>query len=489
MIDSPHETTQKSTIFSSLKTTKTYQLLATLTAWEHRAFEAMLESAYWNRNTPVKALYHALLPTLRDPHLPELTPEAAFEAIFPGQPFQHPRLRYVLTDLAQLIEDFWVHKALEQDRATRTRLLLRAYRLRGLDKYFLQTQRAALDTLSRDKIRDAAHLLERFFIEEAGLEHAQATQNRAPEDGLRPMIESLEGFSLVTRLKYLCELLNRSNVVSSDTDDRLLASVRDELELGHHTDYPAIAIYKTILYTLIESAQPTHYDQLRISLRTHASAIPLTELGQMYAFALNYCIKRLNEGEIHYLRELHSLYQELIAGKILHEHGILAPQHFKNIVTVAIRLEEYTWTEQFIEQHKADLPDTERENAYVYNMACLHYARRNFSATKRLLQQVVFTDPYYQLDSRAILLKCYYETDDHEPLISLIHSFRLYLRRNTAISEYQRKVYLNMLKYLEKLEKARLDDRNTVPAIITELSTSLQVADLAWLRRKAQELA
>jgi hypothetical protein len=239
---------------------------------------------------------------------------------------------------------------------------------------------------------------------------------------------------------------------------------------------------------LLDSDEESHYHELRSLLREHFHAFSVVELGQMYAFALNYCIKKLNSGRTEYLRELFEVYQELLEGRLLHNGDHLMPRHFKNIVTTAIRLEEFAWTETFIRENTLELPPDSRENAQNYNQAALAYARSDYSLALRLLNQVEFTDVFYQLDSKALLLKCYYELDEFEPLLSLIDSFKIFLRRNKVLSDYQRRVYLNMVKFVKKLVGIRLGGRKTLTDLQVEIEATREVADLRWLLGKVGQL-
>ncbi|MEM7040176.1 MAG: hypothetical protein AAF570_24625 [Bacteroidota bacterium] len=114
--------------------------------------------------------------------------------------------------------------------------------------------------------------------------------------------------------------------------------------------------------------------------------------------------------------------------------------------------------------------------------------RGAYSNAKKLLREVEFTDVYYHLDSKALLLKTYFELRDWEPLESLIEAFRIYLRRNKMISDYQRKVYLNFLKFAKKLYRYHHRRGPSIPVILADMETTREIADLRWLRQKAEAM-
>ena len=408
--------------------------------------------------------------------------------LFPKLAYDHQRLRYVMTDLTQLAEEFLVMKSLDEKPGLRSRLLMGSFVERRLDKYFSGMLDRSLKKLESDPREDSAYLFERFRLEEAGLNFDQQRRNRSGDRWIYPMLEDLRSFYLATRLKYVCELVNRRNIVSGELDQEIVADLQRQLKHSPRPDIPAIAIYRQVLATLIEEDKDPHYKELRRMLRAFSEQFEREELGQMYSFALNYCIQQLNRGRSDFLRELFEVYGELLAEKVIYEGGYLPPQHFKNIVTVGIRLREYDWTMAFLKEKLGDLPEAERKNASIYNSAALAFAQAEYAQCRRSLQQVEFTDVFYQLDSKSMLLKSYYELADWEPLLSLLDSFRIFLRRNKTISDYQRSIYLNLLKFVRKLVRIRMGSKMKVKGVAKEMEQIKEIADLGWLQEKVGEL-
>src|SRR5690606_12553717 len=127
------------------------------------------------------------------------------------------------------------------------------------------------------------------------------------------------------------------------------------------------------------------------------------------------------------------------------------PSNYKNIVTLGIRLKEFDWTDRFIEKYKETLAPQFRQNAYTYNLASYYVGKKEYKSALKLLQKVEFVDVFYHLDAKAMMLRMYYELDDTEALESLMQTFKAYLNRNKLISNYQNEVYLNLIKYTQKV--------------------------------------
>ena len=104
-----------------------------------------------------------------------------------------------------------------------------------------------------------------------------------------------------------------------------------------------------------------------------------------------------------------------------------------------------------------------------------------------MLNNVEYMDVYYILDSKILLLKTYYELEEVDAFYSLIDSFYVYLRRNELISDYQKTICLNFVKFVKKLMRIKLGDKAAAEKLLQELNENQQVASISWLIKKTQE--
>ncbi|HET6990155.1 MAG TPA: hypothetical protein VFJ43_02480, partial [Bacteroidia bacterium] len=226
---------------------------------------------------------------------------------------------------------------------------------------------------------------------------------------------------------------------------------------------------------------------LRILLKEHESKFTLSELREMYQYVLNYCIKKINLGNINWQKTLFEIYKITIGNKVLMSEGHLSHWDYKNIVTISLRQKEFDWAKSFVENQKKFLLPAERENAYIYNLANVYFNAGEYSRSLKLLQQVEFSDVYYQLDSKSILLKTYFELDETESFFYHATAFRTFLNRNKLVSEYQRTIYLNLIRYSSQLMKAA-GIKKKIMLIRKKVEENRNIADLQWLLRKIESV-
>jgi hypothetical protein len=175
-----------------------------------------------------------------------------------------------------------------------------------------------------------------------------------------------------------------------------------------------------------------------------------------------------------------------IETKILFEGAFLSPWTFKNVVRLGLRLQKYDWTEHFIQQHSPQLEEKFRIDALHYNLADLYYYTNRFEAAMTQLQQVEFTDIHYNLDSKEMLAKIYYERNETEALRALLSAFQIFLKRNTIISDTVRQTYLNFIHVLQLLIK---NDKKKAAKLKENIQTLPQLAARKWLLEQYEKIA
>ncbi len=445
-------------------------------------------SPFFNVNEEVLALFtelKKLFPVFDEKQTDKKT---VFKKLYPGKRFDEQKLRYVMTDLTRLLEEFLVQKQFSENDMLKKHLLLQSLNKRDLDKYFQWQISDAYSVQEKSPYRDSVYYERQVLLEEDSYVWTSRKDNRAIDSSLQSLVDNIDIHYLTKKLKYSCEIINRMNVLKVEYNLSFLDNTLEFLKNNSFAHIPAITIYFQVLLTLRESENEKHYRKLKTLLAEHSGKFPQAELRDIYGFVQNYCIRQINLGNNNYLRELFENYKTLLEKEIIIENNSLAQFDFKNIVSIALRLDEYKWTESFIQKYAALLSADFRQNAINYNLARLHYSRKHYRDALKLLLAVEFTDVYYHLDSKSLLLRIYYELEDWEPLLSLFNTFKIYLKRNKLISEYQRSTYTNLVKFVRKLARIKMGSKLPLEKVKQEIAEVKQIADLTWLQSKADEL-
>jgi hypothetical protein len=471
---------------SEFQSVKLFSLLATLTTREWRELEVFIKAGIAGPAGSSLKLYKVIAPYYPLFNSPDFTRKLLFTGLFGNTTYDDKKLRYALTDLYRLAASFLTFRQTQQNNLAANSLLKETLAIRGAGKAYQSLYNADAELRNAAAHRGTEIFYHRYRDEFVHLNYFLSKQKRSADNPVNAVSRHLDIFFIAQKLQLMCEMLNQQNVLSVGFDIFLKNEIIEQLEKGAFSDVPFIRIYYRILMTLTKPEDELHFQDLQELLRANTNSFLAEELRDMYQFLMNYCIKKINLGDVNYVKTLFDIYKLIIENKIILIAGELSQWDYKNIVVIALRAGESSWVYKFIEEHKLFIPARERENAYIYNLAYYYFSTGDYRKSLTLLRQVEFTDLYYQLDMRAIILKCYYETDDTEALTYHLAAFRLFLARNKLISDYQRTVYRNLVKFTSKLMNA-YGNKKKREQLALEIETVKQVADIGWLRKKINE--
>jgi hypothetical protein len=464
-----------------MKDSKLFELTKSLSAYELKGLGRYIQSPYINSNRQVIS-FHQLI----SKHHPDYDPVSTdkkilFRQLFPQQKYEDKKMRYLFTDYTRLLEDFLVDESLHRNASMKEQILRKELAARNCSKSY----RTKFQTGIPHQTEDADYFLHQYQAEYTHLDLWTSRQKRKEDQNIEAVIENLDKFYFAKKLELSCAVQNYRNVLAMNYKNNF----RDELvKLIQSHDYrnvPVISVYNQILLTLTEEGHEKHFDKLLEIILRHEHKFSLQQLREIYQYAMNYCIKKINKGSPGYFKTLFELYKIILPKKILLHEKFLPQFDYKNIVTIALRMKELAWAKKFIEEYKPLLRKEDRENAYTYNLAHWHFHNRDYSKTLSLFQHVKFTDVYYQLDTRSIVLKTYFEQDDADAFFYHASAFRTYIRRNKLVSDYQRTSYRNFIKYTGQLIRANGNSKK-ISAIKKEMEEKKQVADMNWLLQKTE---
>jgi len=467
---------------------KLLDALRVLTPKQLRKLEDFVASPFFSKNDDAYRLFISIRKYEPSFNHKDLEKERIYKIAFPKEKYDEKKLGYLMSDIQKLIDKFLAYNELMEHPIQHEYYLMTSYIDYGLDKHFSKTMKDAQQVQKENHYRDADYFYNEFLLEALNNVYFDKQRKHAYDESLQRAIDNLDLYYLAQKLKYSCELFNRKNIVAADYKLRLLDEILLYLKDKDFSEAPAVAIYHQILLTLTHKENEEHFKKLRELLREHGNKFPLLEARDMYLYAQNYCIKQINSGNQDYLNELFHLYKTMLEEKIAFDGKYITPWTYKNIVGVALRVEEYKWVEKFIHEYKEHLAPEMRENAFAFNLASFYFNKGDFNKSLELLRNVEFTDIVYSLDSKAMLLRIYYELNSIDPLWSLLDSFQVYLRRNKLISDNQKTIYQNLVHFVKEASRIRKGDNEAAKKLKEKIEKTKQVAYLQWMMKKADEL-
>lgn len=465
-----------------MRTIKVQELLAALKTHELAAFESYLLSPLFNKNTAVVSLYKILISEEGQKKIEDK--KGLFKILFPGKRYDDKQMRYLFSYLSGHLENFFVLRELDNDPQQSLLLLRKSLTERKAPKAHSFARYRFSQLNSEESV--SRYLL---HYQSAELDH-QVAASRVRHADYVSILNNLDHFYFLRKLQLHCELINLRNVFNKETEMFLIDSICELILRNNFFQSPIIEVYYEILMVLSaeEKTGELHFKKVLALINRHHDLFSVEDLNNAYQYVKNFCIRLINKGRDDYRMILFDIYKTILSNKRLLNHGDFSPWEFKNIVTLGLRLHQEKWVKEFIRKTIHFLPSQERANALTYNSAMLSFYQKNYRQTLKHLQEVEFTDLYYQLDSRSILLKVYFETDDAETMLHHISAFKIFIRRNKLVSAYQREIYLNFIRFTLKIFRAGTSLKK-LQMVQTDIQQQANISDKSWLLEKIEELS
>lgn len=442
-----------------------------------------MRSPFFNQRADVIALFDYLAFAKKNPDVP-VEKKTIFQHLFPNQIYDDELMRLVMFFLQKNIKHYFSYVAIFDNEVSKSIYLCQALRQRGLAQAFEKELQKANQLLQKSSHRNISFHYHNYqlHLERYEQEHKN---RRSGQMNLQELADELTTFYIADMLRHSCTILSHQSMSRQHYDLQLLEEVLGQVEKGNYEDTPAVSIYYHAYKALSNQANETHFHRLKALITTYWSAFPSTEIRDIYLLAINYCIRRLNQGEKNFIREAFELYQSGLRQKILMEDNLLSKFTYNNVMMLGLALDEWEWVSSFLEQYKQFLPTKERENIYRYNQAIYFFRQPDYDKAMRLLHRVEFRDVQYNLNARRMLLRMYYELQEFDALESLLDSFRTYIHRQKDLG-YHREHYLNLIAIVKKMLRQNLQNKAVKTQIRREVEAAKALAEKKWLLEQLQ---
>jgi len=456
--------------------------------YELNRFGKYVCSPFFNENKQLVDLLELLSQQLKKHNEILLDKEVQWDIILPNIKFNDTKFRRLHSDLLKLLEGFIAYQTQHSYPIYPQLNLLQGINEMGLEKLGNTSLKQAETIQKKHTYRDADYYLTQYQLLTEKEKLIRGELQRDQHTNLGDKVDNLDYFYLIEKLNLYCQLLDYKQAFQIDYEPLFATEIIEHLRKVDYDHIPAIPVFFQVFLTLTEPEEETHFTKLKDLLNQHITKFKATDARMLYSFAQNYCIIKINRGQGQYMNELFGIYKTALEKEIIFEKGELSVWDYKNIVTVGARIKEYEWVESFINDYKDKLPLTYRDNAYSFNLARLYFSKKDYDNVISLLATVEYQDVFYMLDSKTMLLKTYYETNEDEPLYALLDSFKMLLSRKKIVAPAYRTNYGNLLKHTRRLIDHRNGKKVDLQKLLKKLDTDSNVADIGWIKEKINDL-
>ena len=471
---------------------KLYAILQNFETTEQKRCRKFISSPYFNSHELLVKLYDLLIKHIRSTRRQkELSREALWTALYGNaRPFDDALMRKYLSNLHKLVERYLKEQIYEKAALLQEAHLIEALAEHKLNKAVQTTLRRAQKNGKNGSEESPQKDLFRYLIHKNYYHAIEHIPKEAAKVDFGQMSSYLDAFYIEEKLNIYCAILSRKYLGTDESQIYLLEGITRHLQehIDQYKAFPIVQIYYQIYLALTESENTQHYYHLKTLLEKNHAKLPQNKAFELYGYAINYCVRKINQGDSLFLREYFELHKVLLDKGLLFADGVLPLAQYRNLVLVGLRLGELKWTENFIHDYKKYLPVNSRENAFSFNLALLYFYKKEYEQVIKLLRYVEYEDITFNLNAKVLLLQTYYEMDEIDPLESLMDSFRAYLQRHKEIAPRRRQTFRNFIRFVKKLTRIIPRNKEQIEAFKNELAQTKQIVNRPWLLEKAEEL-
>lgn len=464
-----------------------------LSKQEKEQFKDFVASPYFNKRIGLSQILGQIIFLQSKTAQKNLSKRSFWKLVFPEKKWNEQVLKDRLSDLMRLLEQFLAIQTFKQQE--QSHFALDAMNKRSMNQSFQRYWKRVQKKTEQQRIYKTSQEHHVQFLMQDVLDiHYIQRGERTYTEALQKKLDNLELFYMLEKLECCCGMLNRMSVLKSTFDIHFLDETLELLQSNwdFYMQNQVIAIYFQILKTLQNLQEESAFQALKSLLQEHAQDLGQLQGKNVFAYARNYCTRQLNAGRTAYLKEIFDLYKLSLTHDFLLENGLISQFAYKNIVTAACRLKQFDWAEEFIFRYKEHLEKNIQANAFNYNLASFYYSKGSYDEAITLLQTIEYTDVYYNIDARVMLLKIYFEQGQMRTFLSQCDSFNIFLLRNKHLSSHLNKSYRNLIRITKKMMRLK-DDKK----LITKMAFNLKkekidikikqtrpIANLQWVMEK-----
>ena len=479
---------------------RTHRLLALLQLFskhETQLFSEWLVSPFFNKSKRLVLLWEALKthhPDYQNVQKSHLIAQA-FDV-----PLSDNYFRDLLTDLTRQAEQFLVYLLHNEQLPNKRYLLLEVLLQRGGYDLFAKYEARLLVEKQTDWLvgLSSEQLYEQYQIEWLSYQHTTLTNNRAVSGNLLAAITHFDWYYTTEKLRMEVLQLNRQNVVAGNyMPNNLFEELMQRLSKMDRNEMPILAKAYYLMANLFkQTEQNTWYEQLKellIPLKADPN-VSANERQQLYILLSNYCrLQFTRTGNLAHAHEALALSKIMLAEGVLYSGRYMSAHQFRNMVMLGILTKQFDWVREFMRRYKAEIAPEYRNNVHRFNLASLHFALSDYRKAQEALRDIQFSgsefiDVYYHLSYKTLLIKTYYETQEHEALLSALEAFRIYLTRNQAISARNREAYKNFIRLTAKLLQVQQSRKKRKQNLSDLIARTTILTEHEWLLEKNKTL-
>lgn len=432
------------------------KLLSTFSKDEIKEFGEFISVPYLNNRDVVKKLFALIEKEYPGFDKESINKRTLFGKLYPGKKFNESSLRVITHYLHELAKKFLTYKNLERNKPE--------YSYHLIGELFERKQFRAIEKIidkSFEDLNKTDYVADKYYQHRFRLHfeklfcmteyHSGNYEKFLPRAEFENVFDNFTLYYYLLSLRLYVNVLNLEIIYKKEFNKehfkRMFSSFRPEI----FKNVPVIQIFYFLVKMLNETDNEEYFYKVKSLVSENIVEINSIDLSEFYVNLLNYCTRKIINGNTKFFRERFEICKEEIKAKTYLVNGVMSPVYYKHVVSTGLKLKEFKWVKDFIIKYKSELNEDSNENNFNYCMALYEFAMNNFDKALTFLSVARYDELYQKIDIKLLQMMIYYETKYYDSLYSSLEAFRHFLQNNKLIPEVRKKSYYSFYRYLKKI--------------------------------------
>ncbi|MCB0727876.1 MAG: hypothetical protein KDD00_10455 [Ignavibacteriae bacterium] len=475
-----------------MQNSRLIQLLKSLSPSELREFKDFVNSPLYNKNKKIILLFDALRKFYPEFDHPDLSNEKVFYTAFGSGDYDYFNFKNLISDLLALGKEYLTFLQFRKDRDKSNILLLSELRDRNLDKLFEQTFKSLDNKLESENITDERFYLKKLELTEEILSYRIPKDPDSRFDYLQDELNFFLKYSVIRLLKFYNLMLHEKEQNNCNFTLEMFEGVMDYIRTKEE-DNPTLLIYYNIILLNIEKKEKYFFNLKKLKEK-YFDNLNNGDRFMLFLHLANYCAYVYNVlGKKDFMKEHFLISKENYERGTIFLGKVLYPD-FLNHVKIAVRVNEFEWAENFINEFSHLLTE-EKQSTLNFCHGFISYKKGNLETALELFSKTKFQSFIIKVQVKILILQINYEMGYYVEASANIDSFRHYLSRENSMVVNFKESYFDFLRNLNDLIKLKsgekdINDKANLKLLKNnaDLIKFNQFGIKIWLREKVDEI-
>ncbi len=474
------------------------KILRSFSQEEINDFGKFLNSPFFNNHSTIVRLYQEL-----KKYHPEFSDKSAtkrhlFSIASNGKKYDDQLMRKYLSRLTKFAEEYLniVQMRSEKDRMELNVLL--QFSKRNLKDAYTRKLKSMEELYNREARIDNDYFLTRHQL--SSLKHnLKSLENNIAlhSEDVFDSYEYLLNYFLFQSVNIMTHLQTDAISFRSDEKVELLQlhfekmkfseCIDEVVKLTPPEDKTKLVFLNILLNDLklisVNSDQEVYRD-LKKLVYENSERLSRSSLQYYLKRLIVFCILESSKGVYDMNEEILENYEMLIEKDLFNIDGTkdLMFLDFRQIVFSALKTGRFDWTRNFISKNLGIVRDEARKNIHNYAHAFLAFYEGRYPESLEYMSKIEFETRPLTIDIYVLKAKIFYLLGHNDSVLSLLDSFRHYIKSNKMISEYHKETLTNFLRYFRKILRYSVSlDKEPLKKLLSELQSASNTREKKWM--------